>query len=93
MSARTHERYTRGAARTAPIPGWVGWALTATLVTVWDIHPDTQTMSSAFAPEGTRGKRIYQAIWLLLTLHLCRLIPNRYDPLRRFDLLRWKIRQ
>lgn len=77
--------------RTAPIPGWVGWLGLAAYVTAWDAHPTTQTMSGAFAAEGTHGKRIYQCVWIILTLHLWRFIPDRYDPLRRFDILRWKI--
>lgn len=68
--------------RTAPIPGWVGWLGLAAYVTAWDVHPDTQTMSSAFAAPSTHGKRAYLGVWVYLTLHLCRLIPDQWDPLR-----------
>lgn len=78
--------------RQAPIPGWVGWLLTAGLIALWDFHPDTQTMSGAFCPVGRKyGKPAYVLVWAFLTAHLTRALPEQYDPLRRLDLLPWKI--
>ena len=78
--------------RQEPIPGYVGWLVLAAWVAFWDASPSTQTMSTAFCPEGRRyGKPIYVIVWGYLTLHLTRTLPAKYDPLRRLDLLPWKI--
>lgn len=72
------------------VPGWVGWLGLAVYVAVWDLAPSTETLSHAFSPEGSHGKKIYLTTWILVSLHLARLLPERYDPLRRLDILRWK---
>lgn len=73
-----------------PVPGWVGWLVMAGWIIGWDLHPDTETMSNRFAPVGTHGRKTYVVAWVYITGHLLRIIPERYDPLRRLDLLRWK---
>lgn len=77
----------------AQVPGLVGWLIVAAVVATFDLHPKTQTMSTAFCPEGRRyGKPGYIIFWLLITAHLTRLLNPKYDPLRRLDLLPWKVR-
>lgn len=86
-----------------PIPGSVGWGLTFLVVGLWDLHPRTQTMSTAFNPrhrdeDATRedfrtrttrfGKPVYLLGAVYVMLHLTRLIPERYDPLRRIPSLK-----
>ena len=68
------------------IPGWVGWVGLAAYVLGWDLHPRTETLSHSFAPEGTHGRKVALALWIYITAHLVRLIPDNYDPLRSFDL-------
>lgn len=74
------------------LPGWVGWCGLALYVGAWDLSSKTQTMSSAFAPVGhyRHGKPIYLFIWTFLTLHLMRIIPERFDPLRQLPTIRAK---
>lgn len=42
------------------------------------------TMSTAFyeLSRNWRGKVLLSAVWALLTVHLFRVVPERFDPLR-----------
>jgi hypothetical protein len=68
-----------------PVPGHVGWLGLAGYVALWDLSHSTETLSSAFAPSNTHGRKIYVGAWLYLTLHLLRLLPERYDILRQLN--------
>ncbi len=70
-----------------PLPGWLGWAVLFAWVAAFDVCPRTETMSSWFAPNGTHGRKPMLVLWAFITAHLLRLIPDRFDPLRRLDLL------
>lgn len=68
------------------VSGKLGWGILAAYVLAWDMHPATETLSHAYA----NSERTYRhghpagiALWLLLTVHLLRLLPDRYDPIRR----------
>lgn len=79
-----------GTTRRDTLPGWLGWLGLFGYVAAWDLSKRTETLSSAFAPHGTHGKRLYLGVWAFLTLHLLRLIPERYDPLRNVPTIRRK---
>lgn len=67
------------------ISGKWGWALTLVGVYLWDVSPNTETMSHWFFPSGLKSRRHMLVLWGYLTLHLLRLIPDRIDPLRKAD--------
>ncbi len=66
------------------VPGWIGWALVLAFAGLWDMHPQTETLSRAAAPSGTHGRKIFLVGWLYLTLHLTRSI-EKVDPLWSFE--------
>lgn len=72
--------------RRRQLPGSLGWAILAAYVLVWDAAPGTETLSHAYANSERRHKHGHPAgifVWLLLTVHLLRILPDRLDPIRR----------
>lgn len=67
--------------------GWIGLTL---YVLVWDLAPGTETLSHGFAngdiiedrKSHPHGHPFALAVWVLLTLHLVRALPDKYDPIR-----------
>lgn len=72
------------------IPGWAGWVGLAGYVIAWDLHPDTETLSHSFAPEGTHGRKVGVLLSAYVVLHLLRLIPEQVDPLRNIPSINRK---
>lgn len=68
----------------------VGWVGIVIYVLAWDLAPRTETLSHGFANGDTiedrkhhpHGHPFALAIWALITLHLVRALPDRYDPIR-----------
>lgn len=68
--------------------GTLGWLLLAAFVTLWDIFAE-ETLSTSFWRAVQNPKRRWPLIllWVYITLHLFHGIPERFDPLRRLDVL------
>ena len=63
------------------------WAVLVAGVAVYDAYAilrEKSTMSTAFyeVTRGVRGRLFLITVWGLLTGHLFRLIPKRFDPMR-----------
>lgn len=67
------------------VSGFWGWAGIALWVAAWDLHSQTETMSHFFAPRGKRRNRALVVLWIYISMHLLRWIPDRLDPLRKTD--------
>ena len=67
-----------------------GWAAILALVGLYDLtalRKNFDTLSAGFYKASrTRGAPVVVLLWLYLTLHLFRLIPLKWDPLRRMCL-------
>jgi hypothetical protein len=65
--------------------GATGWAITAGVITAWDILAE-ETMSSAFtrSVKHPRTRPAVVASWAILTAHLFGALPERYDPFKIF---------
>jgi len=68
--------------------GTLGWLLLAWFVTAWDVFAE-ETLSTAFwrAVRNPRKRWLVIVLWAYVTAHLFHLLPQRFDPLRRLDLL------
>lgn len=60
--------------------GSVGWLIMLVYIVVWDMKAD-ETLSDAFyrAFENPFHKWWVIAVWLIITLHLFKLVPKKYD--------------
>lgn len=63
---------------------WAGLVAGVAAYDAYAIRRNKSTMSTAFyeATRGVRGRLLLIAIWAVLTGHLFRLIPKRFDPMR-----------
>jgi hypothetical protein len=72
-----------------PIKGEWGWLILLAFVAIWDynsIKGRTETLSTAYwhAVQSPLRKWPTIVMWAYLTAHLFHLIPDRWDPLRRW---------
>lgn len=60
--------------------GAVGWVVMAIYILIWDIM-SKETLSSAFyrALESPLHRWWVIFIWVVITLHLFKLVPKKYD--------------
>lgn len=67
-----------------------GWTAVLSLVGIYDLaalRGQFDTLSAGFFKASrSRYCPVVIVLWLYLTLHLFRLIPLRWDPLRRLSL-------